>query len=37
LKELEEGNLISMKEENIGPGKKTIVNFGSVKKLDEFN
>jgi len=36
LKELEEGNLISMKEENIGPGKKTIVNFGSTKKLDEF-
>lgn len=36
LKELEELNLISLNEENQGPGKKTIVNFGSMKKLDEF-
>ena len=36
LKELEKLNLISMKEENIGPGKKTIINFGSTKKLDTF-
>jgi len=37
LKDLEEASLISLTEENKGEGKKTIVNFGSVKKLDEFN
>ena len=36
IKNLEEANLIHTQEQNIGEGKKTLVYFGSIKKLDEF-
>ncbi len=37
IQDLENANLIHLIEENIGQGKKTVINFGSIKKLDEFS